>query len=113
MGAALARHRGGDTVDVASAGVAPAETASAETIMVLAELGIDDSSHTPRVITPELVGEATVVIAMKPGLDLPQVDGVSYETWELPNPEGWGVGAVRELRDAIDARVADLLQRLR
>lgn len=112
LGAALARHRGGDTVTVASAGVAPAETASAETISVLAELGIDDSAHVPTKITEDLVGASTVVIAMKPGLAIPQVDGVTYETWDLPNPDGWGIGAVRELRDAIDTRVTDLLSRL-
>lgn len=112
LGAALARKRAGDHVNVISAGVAPAETASAETITVLAELGIDDSGHVPTKVTEELVRESTVVVAMKPGLDIPQVDGVAYETWELPNPEGWGVAAVRELRDHIDERVSELLARL-
>lgn len=112
LGAALARHRGGDRIRVASAGVAPAETASAETISVLAEVGIDDSAHVPTKITDDLVAASDVVIAMKPGLAIPQVDGVTYETWDLLNPEGWGIGAVRELRDAIDTRVTDLLSRL-
>ena len=112
LGAALARHRGDDKVTVTSAGVAPAETPSAETISVLAELGIDDSAHVPTKITEDLVAASTVVISMKPGLAIPQVYGVTYETWDLPNPEGWGIGAVRELRDAIDTRVTDLLSRL-
>ena len=112
LGAALARHRAGDDIEVRSAGVAPAETASAETISVLAELGIDDSGHIPTKITDDLVRESAVVIAMKPGLDIPQIEGVTYETWELPNPEGWGVAAVRNLRDHIDERVADLLTRV-
>lgn len=112
LGAALARHRGADLVTVASAGVAPAETASAETISVLAEIGIDDSAHVPTQITMDLVTASTMVIAMKPGLAIPQVDGVTYETWDLPNPEGWGIAAVRELRDAIDTRVTDLLARI-
>lgn len=112
LGAALARHRGADLVTVASAGVAPAETASAETISVLAEIGIDDSAHVPTKITEDLVAASTVVIAMKPGLAIPQVDAVTYETWDLPNPEGWGIAAVRELRDAIDTRVTDLLARI-
>lgn len=111
LGAALARHHGGDRVNVASAGVAPAETASAETITVLAELGIDDSAHVPAPITEEVVRAASVVIAMKPNLPIPHVDGVAYETWDLPNPESWGVAGVRELRDEIDRRVTDLLAR--
>ena len=72
LGAALARHRAGDAVDVHSAGVAPAETPSAETISVLAELGIDDSGHVPAKITEDMVRASTVVIAMKPGVDIPQ-----------------------------------------
>ncbi|WP_370249362.1 low molecular weight phosphatase family protein [Nocardioides sp.] len=112
LGAALARHHGGERFAVASAGVAPAPTASAETIAVLAEIGVDDSTHVPTLITEDLVAASDVVIAMKPGLDIPRVDGVVYETWELPNPEGWGVAGVRELRDAIDVRVTDLLARI-
>lgn len=27
-----------------------------------------------------------MVVAMKPGLALPQIDGVTYGTWDLPNP---------------------------
>jgi arsenate reductase len=43
LGAALAREQAGDRATVLSAGVAPAETASAGTIASLAEIGIDDS----------------------------------------------------------------------
>lgn len=111
LGAALARHQGGDRADVASAGVAPADGPSDGTIASLAEIGIDDSAHVPTQVTEGLVRNATVVIAMKPGLDLPQVEGVIYETWELPNPQGWDADAIRPLRDHISDRVADLLTR--
>jgi hypothetical protein len=49
---------------------------------------------------------------MKPGLPIPQLDGVAYETWDLPNPQGWEAPAIRPLRDHIDDRVADLLVRI-
>ena len=80
------------------------------TIASLAELGIDDSGHTPTKVTEELVRNATIVVLMKPGLNLPQVDGVDYETWDLPNPQGWDVEAIRPLRDHINARIEDLLR---
>ncbi|GAB3197502.1 hypothetical protein GCM10027062_09320 [Nocardioides hungaricus] len=111
LGAALARHQAGERADVASAGIAPADQPSEGTIASLAELGIDDTGHVPTQLTEDLVRKATVVVAMKPGLDLPQVDGVSYETWDLPNPQGWAVDAIRPLRDHINDRVADLLTR--
>lgn len=110
LAAALARQQAGDRVIVRSAGVDPAETASAGTIASLAEIGIDDSAHRPTKVTEQLVREATVVISMKPGLNLPQVDGVTYETWELPNPQGWEPPAIRPLRDHICARVEQLLR---
>lgn len=113
LGAALARERAGDRAVVLSAGVDPAEAASAGTIASLAEVGIDDSAHTPTKVTEELVRNATVVISMKPGLDVPQIEGVAYETWDLPNPDGWDVEAIRPLRDHIDGLVADLLLRVR
>ncbi|CAB4735234.1 MAG: heat-shock protein HtpX [Actinobacteria bacterium] len=112
LGAALAREQAGDRAVVLSAGVNPAETASAGTIASLAEIGIDDSAHVPTKVTEELVRNATVVISMKPGLDLPEVDGVAYETWDLPNPQGWEAPAIRPLRDHIGDRVTELLDRV-
>lgn len=111
LAAALARERAGDRAVVHSAGVDPAETAIAGTIASLAEIGIDDSAHVPTQVTEDLVRNATVVISMKPGLDVPKVQGVSYETWDLPNPKGWDADAIRPLRDHISDRVADLLTR--
>lgn len=112
LAAALARRQAGERVTVLSAGVSPAETASAGTIASLAEIGIDDSGHVPTQITPDLVARATVVVAMKPGLDIPRVDGVTYETWDLPNPQGWEASSIRPLRDHIGDRVTELLARL-
>lgn len=112
LAAALARQQAGGRVVVLSAGVDPAETASAGTIASLAEIGIDDSAHVPMKVTEELVRNATVVIAMKPGLDLPKVEGVTYETWDLPNPQGWEAPAIRPLLEHIGSRVTELLDRV-
>lgn len=113
LAAALARHHAGDTVTVMSAGTDPSETPSAGTIASLAEIGIDDSAHIPTQLTKELVAASTTVVAMKPGLDIPHVDGINYETWDLPNPEGWEATTLRPLRDDINNKVADLLARIR
>lgn len=112
LGAALARRQAGERATVLSAGVDPAQTASAGTIASLAEIGIDDTAHVPTRLTEEMVQRATVVIAMKPDLDIPHVDGVTYETWDLPNPQGWEGRTIRPLRDHINDRVMDLLARI-
>jgi hypothetical protein len=49
---------------------------------------------------------------MKPGLDIPQVPGVRYETWNLPDPAEWDAEGIRPLREEIDRRVQALLVEL-
>lgn len=112
LGAALARARYGDRIDVQSAGVDPQDHPSEVTIASLAEIGIDDSAHVPSALTRDRVAAADVVVAMKPRLAIPEVDGVRYETWSLPDPNGWDVDAIRSLRDAIDARITALIDPL-
>lgn len=53
-----------------------------------------------------------MLVAMKPGLDIPQVDGVTYETWDLPNPQKWEAPAIQPLRDHINERVTAILERV-
>jgi arsenate reductase len=112
LGAALARHRAGDLIYAESAGMDPSDRPSAVTIASLAELGIDHSEHVPSRLTDARVRAADVVVAMKPGLDLPDYPGVRYETWTLPDPSGWDVDGIRRLREDIDARVQLLVAEL-
>ena len=112
LAAALARLRGGELINAESAGVDPADIPSAAAIASLAELGIDGSAHQPSAITEQRIRDADVVVAMKPGLDVPQLTGVRYETWSLPDPAGWDVDGIRPLRDEIDTRVQQLLVEL-
>ncbi|WP_409329503.1 low molecular weight phosphatase family protein [Trujillonella humicola] len=109
LAVALARHRADDRIEAESAGTTPDPEPSASTIATLAELGIDASTHRPTALTAERIVAADVVVAMKPGLDLPHVDGVRYETWSLPDPAGWDTEGIRPLRDEIDRRVQALV----
>ncbi len=112
LAAALTRARAGDLLHAESAGVAPDDQPNPVTIASLAEVGIDDSAHKPTQLTEERVRGADLVVAMKPGLALPHVDGVRYETWSLPDPTGWDIDGIRALRDDIDRRVQQLLDEL-
>jgi arsenate reductase (thioredoxin) len=109
---ALAAHRAADRIEVDSAGTTPDRKPSATTIATLAELGIDGTGHRPKAVTAERVAAADVVVAMKPGLDLPQVPGVRYETWSLPDPAEWDTEGIRPLREEIDRRVQALIAEL-
>jgi protein-tyrosine-phosphatase len=59
-----------------------------------------------------MVGAADVVITMGCGDACPYYPGKRYEDWQLEDPAGLGVDAVRPIRDDIERRVRALLASL-
>lgn len=108
LAAALMHHRAGEQFDVRSAGIAPSSSINAAGAASLAELGIDTSHRAPRAVTEADLIEAHVVVAMKPGLQLPIDPAGRLIVWQLPDPGDWDVESIRPLRDEIDARVQRL-----
>jgi protein-tyrosine-phosphatase len=66
----------------------------------------------PKPLTDEVVRAADVVITMGCGDACPIYPGKKYEDWELDDPAGRDVDAVRRIRDEIDARVHHLIGEL-
>lgn len=112
MGAAYVNHLSGGAVEVRSAGSAPAETINPAVREALAEEGIDISAEKPKILTDEAVQSSDVVITMGCDDTCPIYPGKRYEDWQLADPAGQGVQAVRPIRDDIKARVRDLLSDL-
>ncbi|AEE44633.1 low molecular weight phosphatase family protein [Cellulomonas fimi] len=108
LAAGVAESVGDGRLRVASAGTDPEDHVSDVVIGSLAEIGVDWTDHTPTRLTREAVQAADVVVALKPGLDLPRVDGVRYETWPLPDPAGWDVDGIRPLREHLRERIESL-----
>ncbi len=109
MAAGYLRHLGGDAVEVLSAGSEPAESINPVAIAAMAEEGIDIAGEQPKVLTPDAVHEADVVVTMGCGDACPFYPGTRYEDWRLDDPAGLDIEAVRPIRDAIRARVEALL----
>ncbi|MGY9064579.1 arsenate reductase ArsC [Streptomyces murinus] len=109
MAAAFLTHLAGDHVQVRSAGSAPADTVNPAVVAAMAESGIDISSEIPKVLTVEAVQSSDVVITMGCGDTCPVFPGKRYLDWQLPDPAGQGVEAVRPIRDEIERRVRNLL----
>ncbi|WKE70995.1 arsenate reductase ArsC [Streptomyces sp. WP-1] len=112
MAAAFLTHLAGDSVRVRSAGSAPAATVNPAVVAAMAESGIDISAEIPKVLTVEAVQSSAVVITMGCGDTCPVFPGKRYLDWQLPDPAGQGVEAVRPIRDEIERRVRDLLTEL-
>jgi arsenate reductase (thioredoxin) len=114
MAAALLAHHAGDRVAVRSAGTAPADTINPAVIEAMAELGVDlraNGAH-PKKLDDAAVQASDVVITMGCGDECPFYPGKRYLDWELPDPAGQGIDAVRPIRDEIDRRVRVLLSEL-
>ncbi|MFJ8212051.1 arsenate reductase ArsC [Streptomyces sp. NPDC096033] len=112
MAAAFLTHLGGNQVQVRSAGSAPASAVNAAVVEAMAEAGIDISAETPKVLTTEAVQASDVVITMGCGDACPYFPGKRYLDWQLEDPAGQGVAAVRPIRDEIERRVRGLLAEL-
>ncbi|WP_326780927.1 arsenate reductase ArsC [Streptomyces longwoodensis] len=109
MAAAFLTHLAGDRVQVRSAGSAPADTVNQAVVEAMAEVGIDIAAEVPKVLTVEAVQASDVVITMGCGDTCPVFPGKRYLDWELPDPAGRGVEAVRPIRDEIEKRIRGLV----
>jgi len=109
MAAALLNHHAAGRVRVRSAGSAPADTINPAVREAMAEVGIDISAEQPKLLTTDAVEASDVVITMGCGDACPIFPGKRYLDWQLPDPAGKGVDAVRPIRDDIDVRVRALL----
>ena len=99
-------------IEVRSAGSQPAEKVNPSAVEAMAEVGIDMSAEIPKVLTTEAVKESDVVITMGCGDACPIFPGKRYEDWELDDPAGQGIEAVRPIRDRIKQHVEQLLDEI-
>ncbi len=112
MAQGVLAHLAGDAVEVRSAGTAPAEATNPAAVEAMAEVGIDITAQTPKILTPDTVQTSDVVITMGCGDTCPYFPGVDYRDWKLDDPAGKGVDAVRPIRDEIRRLVEQLVAEL-
>ena len=112
MAAALLEHYAGDRIDVRSAGSEPADRINPVAVAAMAEVGIDIAQGEPAILTADEVSRADVVVTMGCGDACPYFPGKRYEDWELTDPAGLALEAVRPIRDDIDRRVRALVEEL-
>jgi arsenate reductase len=112
MAAGFLEHLAGDRIEVRSAGSAPADTINPVAVTAMAEVGVDITAASPKVLTTEAVQDSDVVITMGCGDACPFFPGKRYEDWKLDDPAGQGIDAVRPIRDEIRSRVEALVASL-
>jgi len=112
MAAALLDHLSHGRVSVKSAGSAPASQLNPTVVEAMLELGLDLSREFPKPLTDGAVQAADVVITMGCGDSCPFYPGKRYLDWEVDDPAGQPLQAVRRIRDDIRERVQGLLAEL-
>jgi protein-tyrosine-phosphatase len=112
MAAGFLQHLGGGRIEVLSAGSEPTDRVNPVAVAAMAEVGIDIAAATPKVLTADAVRVSDVVVTMGCGDACPFFPGTRYEDWELDDPAGQGIEAVRPIRDEIRRRVEKLVQEL-
>jgi arsenate reductase len=109
MAAAWLHHLAGDRVEVRSAGSAPGERVNPAAVEAMREVGIDMSAEVPKKLTADAVRESDVCVTMGCGDTCPVFPGKRYLDWQLDDPAGQGVEAVRPIRDEIRVLVERLI----
>lgn len=105
-------HHVGDRAIAWSGGSHPAESINAAVIEAMSERGIDISEEFPKPWTTEVLRAADVVVTMGCGDECPFFPGKRYEDWELDDPAGLDLAAIRPIRDEIERRVLQLVGQL-
>ena len=94
-----------------SAGTEPGACVHPEVVDAMREVAIDLSSATPQRLTASLAARADLLVTMGCGEACPVVPGLEREDWVLEDPKGKPLPRVREIRDEIRAKVANLIAR--
>ncbi|GGE78955.1 MULTISPECIES: arsenate reductase ArsC [Micrococcales] len=112
MAAGYLTELSGGRIEVRSAGSEPADQINPVAVEAMAEDGIDITSASPKILTTDAVKASDVVITMGCGDACPIFPGKRYEDWDLADPAGQGIEAVRPIRDDIKARIEQLVSEL-
>lgn len=109
MARAFFERHAPDDVRAESAGQEPRpEGVWPNVVEAMREVGIDLSDRRPKKLTVNTQLHADWAVTLACGAGCPYVPSM-VEDWEIPNPAGKSLEEVREIRDAIEVRVRDLV----
>ena len=111
MAEAFARNLG---LEAFSAGTLPPASVNPLVIQAMRERGIDLSASRPKVLTTEMINKASTVVTMGCSVEeacprpmLARMQKKLVE-WDLEDPKGKPIEAVRRVRDEIERKVGEL-----
>jgi arsenate reductase (thioredoxin) len=112
MAEAMARKYGSDVLEVASAGLAPADMTTPHTRSVLAEKNVEIGEHLPRRFRDASFRSFDLIVNLS-GSSMPRSLGVPVEDWNVEDPMGKSEEEFRKTREIIEMLVMRLILRAR
>lgn len=113
MAAAFTQHLAGDRIEVLSGGSDPAEKINPVMVDVMKEKGIDmgfRETTSLNLAISEVQPEMIVTMGCREAC--PFIPGAKLLDWDLPDPAGKPIKVMCEVRDEIETRVKNLIDRL-
>lgn len=113
MAEAFARIHGGVTVESYSSGSKPSGIVNPRAIQFMTEKGYDLTAHSSKSLDeiPKVTYDAAITMGC--GDECPFVQATLREDWAIPCPKHVSDDEFRTIRDGIEAKVLDLLKRLK
>lgn len=112
MAAGYMRLLSGGKVDVFTGGSEPATDINHAAAQAMLEKGVNVRGEIPQPWSDEIVRAADVVVTMGCGDTCPIYPGKRYVDWEVDDPSGKPLEAIRPIRDDLEQRVRGLLAEL-
>lgn len=112
MAEAFAKIHGKGKVEVFSAGSRPSGKVNPKAIEAMKELGYDLTMHTSKSLQEIPDVEYDFVATMGCGDECPFVRAKIREDWAIPDPKHLAPEEFRKVRDLIEAKVKEMLQRI-
>jgi len=99
-----------------SAGTIPADSINPDAVAVMKEVGIDIITNKPKLLTSEMIDQASMIINMgcmdNDSCPAILLKNKTMEDWGIEDPAGKSIDKMREIRDQIERRVMNLIRRL-
>ena len=109
---AFARVHGREAIEIYSAGSRPSGKVNPKAIESMHEVDYDLSRHQSKSLQEIPNVEYDFAITMGCGDECPFVIAKHREDWKIPDPKEMGFEEFRSVRDLIESKVKELLERL-
>ncbi|MFM8187417.1 MAG: arsenate reductase ArsC [Pirellula sp.] len=111
MAQAFAKMHGKDQIEAFSAGSKPSGRVNPKAIEAMRELGYDLTQHTSKGLDEFNGTQVEVAVTMGCGDECPLVLAKQRVDWQIPDPRDMTPEEFRKVRDLIESKVKDLIDR--